>query len=149
MFMKSRITLLLIAASLTYMNAAKAWVLIPPTTKKPALVAGAPATPTFPRVGDYTATITTPISGSVYHTLPRIAKIQWKNDGWPSHLVEVTCDYCYTMSPWTSVVTLGSSNSSEYTITVPGDNMYRVRIQGFGPAGQGAWSSYHYFSFKT
>ena len=97
--------------------------------------------------------ITSPSSNQIFRNFPRQLRVAWDYDGAVKHSIEISCDYCQSVSAWSGAPTL--YNVSNYTnnfssIMLPGDNQYRVRVKAINASGQESnWSNYVYFNYNT
>lgn len=114
-----------------------------------------PSTPSIPPTPKplpqlYKPIVTAPADGQVITNFPRLQSIDW-TDTTPAitHNVEITCDYCASVTKQWSKPAVYSTAGSLYGAAFPGDNQYRVRVQGVTAIGVTPWSDYVYFSFNT
>jgi len=95
--------------------------------------------------------ITAPTNGQILTNFPRLVSIEWTDTNQTvTHNVEITCDFCESVTNKWSKPTVYSTAGTLFTAaSFPGDNQYRVRVQGVTTTGVTPWSDYVYFSFNT
>lgn len=96
--------------------------------------------------------VTAPTADQVFTNFPRLTSVEWTDkEKSVTHNVEISCDFCASATEKWSKPTVYSTAGSLFSgAQFPGDNQYRVRVQGVTATGAVTpWSDYVNFSFDT